>query len=133
MNHRTPLLLLAALVALFLNAPSTIRAADERLVIIGTKDALGFLKPVPVNISGFTGEADAVLKNDLVFMGVQHEQKIVLQDRIRFAGEAADVYRHGLEEAQGILGDDDDQMFVGSLNRRGRYEEQCCQDGKEQE
>ena len=69
MNHRTPLLLLAAF---FLNAVPGIRAADEHLVIIGTKDALGFLKPVPVNISGFTGEADAVLKNDLVFMGVQH-------------------------------------------------------------
>ena len=72
MNHRTPLLLLAALVALLLNAAPAIRAADEHLVIIVTKDALGFLKPVPVNISGFTGEADAVLKNDLVFMGVQH-------------------------------------------------------------
>ena len=69
MNHRTPLLLLAAF---FLNAAPGIRAADEHLVIIGTKDSLGFLKPVPVNVSGFTGETDAVLKNDLVFMGVQH-------------------------------------------------------------
>ncbi len=30
----------------------------------------GFLKPIPVNISGFTGEADGVLKNDLLFMGI---------------------------------------------------------------
>jgi TolB protein len=72
MNHRTPLLLLAALAALGFNAAPTLSAADERLTIIFTKDALGFLKPVPVNISGFTGEVDAVLKNDLVFMGVQH-------------------------------------------------------------
>ena len=47
-------------------------AADEHLVITEYKDENGFLKPVPVNISGFTGEADTVLKNDLVFMGVQH-------------------------------------------------------------
>lgn len=72
MNHRTPLLLLAVLTALAFNTAATLLAADERLTIIFTKDALGFLKPVPVNISGFTGEAAAVLRNDLVFMGVQH-------------------------------------------------------------
>lgn len=46
--------------------------AGERLVIPRYKDALGFMKPVPVNISGFTGEADNVLRNDLLFMGVMH-------------------------------------------------------------
>jgi TolB protein len=35
-------------------------------------DSLGFLEPVPVNISGFTGEVDSVLKNDLLFMGVKN-------------------------------------------------------------
>src|SRR6266850_1890008 len=35
-------------------------------------DSFGFLKPVPVNISGFTGETDSVLKQDLIFMGVVH-------------------------------------------------------------
>jgi TolB protein len=40
--------------------------------IVEEFDPLGFRKPVPVNISGFTGEVNAVLKNDLVFMGVQH-------------------------------------------------------------
>lgn len=44
----------------------------ERLTVTEYKDANGFLKPVPVNISGFTGEVDSVLKNDLLFMGVQH-------------------------------------------------------------
>jgi TolB protein len=72
MNYRTPLLLLAVLATLAFKSVPTLQAADERLTIIVTKDALGFLKPVPVNISGFTGEVDAVLKNDLVFMGVQH-------------------------------------------------------------
>jgi hypothetical protein len=45
-------------------------AAD--LDITRETDSLGFLKPVPVNISGFTGEVDSVLKQDLIFMGVVH-------------------------------------------------------------
>lgn len=71
MNHRTPLLLLAAILALLLDPRLPLLAAND-LDITKYKDALGFLKPVPVNISGFTGEVDAVLKNDLVFMGVQY-------------------------------------------------------------
>lgn len=35
-------------------------------------DDAGFLQPVPVSISGFTGEVDSVLKNDLLFMGVKN-------------------------------------------------------------
>jgi len=63
-----------AAVALFFTAVAAQAqsATDEKLTIIRTKDALGFLKPVPVNVSGFTGEADATLKADLLFMGVQH-------------------------------------------------------------
>lgn len=30
---------------------------------------MGFLQPIPVSINGFTGEADSVLRNDLLFMG----------------------------------------------------------------
>lgn len=33
-------------------------------------DELGFPKPIPVYISGFTGEVDTTLKNDLLFMGI---------------------------------------------------------------
>lgn len=72
MNHRTPLLLLAAILALLLDPRLPLFGAEDLGDLTKYKDALGFLKPVPVNISGFTGEADAVLKNDLVFMGVQH-------------------------------------------------------------
>ena len=72
MNHRTPLLLLAAILALVFDSRLPLLAATDLGDLTKYKDALGFLKPVPVNISGFTGEADAVLKNDLVFMGVQH-------------------------------------------------------------
>jgi len=45
-------------------------AAERNLELFKEYDPLGFLKPVPVNISGFNGEADSVLKNDLLFMGV---------------------------------------------------------------
>lgn len=63
-----------ALTALALSAfLSVARAADEpRLRVEREYDEFGFLKPIPVYISGFTGEVDGVLKNDLLFMGVQN-------------------------------------------------------------
>jgi TolB protein len=45
-------------------------AAD--LDITRATDSFGFLKPVPVHVTGFSGEVDAVLKQDLRFMGVVH-------------------------------------------------------------
>jgi TolB protein len=45
-------------------------SAEDRIVIERPLDDLGFLKPIPVAISGFTGEVESVLKNDLFFMGV---------------------------------------------------------------
>jgi len=47
-------------------------SADPTLRIERNYDDLGFLKPIPVSISGFSGEVDSVLKNDLIFMGVQN-------------------------------------------------------------
>src|SRR5688572_3257675 len=55
-------LLLGALLICNLNA------AD--LDITKETDSFGFLKPIPVNISGFSGEVDSVLKQDLIFMGI---------------------------------------------------------------
>jgi TolB protein len=73
MNQRSMPHALALLAFVLLSAVSNVRSAENgKLVITEYKDALGFLKPVPVNVSGFTGEADAVLKSDLLFMGVQH-------------------------------------------------------------
>ncbi|MBN2507670.1 MAG: PD40 domain-containing protein [Verrucomicrobia bacterium] len=46
--------------------------AQTELDITKSVDVHGFLKPVPVHVSGFTGEADSVLKNDLLFMGIAH-------------------------------------------------------------
>jgi TolB protein len=45
-------------------------AAEERGTLEREFDPMGFLKPVPVSISGFSGEVDSVLRNDLLFMGV---------------------------------------------------------------
>jgi TolB protein len=43
-------------------------------------DSLGFMKPIPVTVTGFSGEADTVLKNDLSFMGFE----IVSADKAMF-------------------------------------------------
>jgi TolB protein len=43
-------------------------------------DTLGFMKPIPVTVTGFSGEADTVLKNDLSFMGFE----IVSADKAMF-------------------------------------------------
>ena len=48
--------------------------AQPKIVIIRPTDSLGFLEPIPVHVTGLSGEADAVLKNDLLFMGVVHKR-----------------------------------------------------------
>ncbi|HTD87845.1 MAG TPA: hypothetical protein VK850_14810 [Candidatus Binatia bacterium] len=65
--HRWP----SAVSFLFLLACMTASGADE-LTIERRADSLGFLQPIPVNISGFAGEVDSALKQDLLFMGVIH-------------------------------------------------------------
>jgi TolB protein len=47
-------------------------AEENRIIIERPADSLGFLKPIPVNVTGFSTEADAVLKDDLFFMGIHH-------------------------------------------------------------
>src|SRR5262245_26539334 len=54
---------------LMLSSAIRVHGQDEKLGIIIYKDALGFAKPVPINISGFSSDAENVLKNDLLFMG----------------------------------------------------------------
>ncbi len=45
-------------------------AQDETPIIISTNILLdGFPPPIPIHISGFTGEVDATIKYDLLFMG----------------------------------------------------------------
>src|SRR5262245_53390171 len=53
--------------ALAISTPAAETKPD--ITIRGNFDPMGFLQPVPVSISGFTGEADSVLRNDLTFMG----------------------------------------------------------------
>src|SRR5216110_1775210 len=62
-------LITATVAALNLSAPCT---AQDRLVIDRPIDENGFLQPIPVSISGFSGEVDTVLKNDLLFMGIKN-------------------------------------------------------------
>src|SRR5437016_13808436 len=69
MKQKITLLSIFAGASLF---SSTSLPQDSRLVLIKEVDDLGFLKPIPVSISGFSGEVDIVLKNDLVFMGIQN-------------------------------------------------------------
>jgi TolB protein len=45
------------------------RSTQPDISIFRPTDSMGFLQPIPVTISGFTGEADSVLRNDLMFMG----------------------------------------------------------------
>ena len=56
----------AALLAL-LNTPVF---AQPEITISKDIDVFGWSKPIPVSFSGFSGEVDSVLKNDLIFMGV---------------------------------------------------------------
>jgi len=54
--------------------PTTLLAAQPiDLELIRRPDSLGFLQPIPVHVRGLSGEADSVLKNDLLFMGVVHK------------------------------------------------------------
>src|SRR3954447_22857124 len=59
---------------IFLALPIIVNSlvAAPNISLIRDVDDLGFLKPIPVSISGFTGEVDSVLKNDLLFMGIQN-------------------------------------------------------------
>ena len=55
-------------------------AADELGDILRDVDSLGFMKPVPVTVTGFSGEVDSVLRFDLTFMGFE----FVTPDKAKF-------------------------------------------------
>jgi TolB protein len=44
-------------------------AEQDPIIVQAERDDLGFFKPIPITINGFSGEALSVLKNDLTFMG----------------------------------------------------------------
>jgi len=56
-----------------ISSASSAAPAKEKLIVTRPVDSLGFLEPIPVHVTGFSGEADSVLKNDLLFMGVVHK------------------------------------------------------------
>ena len=58
---------------LLVAATGLLRAADATDLgpIIRKVDSLGFMMPIPVTVTGFSGEVDSVLRNDLSFMGFE--------------------------------------------------------------
>jgi len=56
-------------VAFTLGVINGVQGQDDNLVITGTVPTLGATKPIPVSVSGFSGEALAVLKFDLYVQG----------------------------------------------------------------
>lgn len=47
------------------------KAAEDLGSIIRRTDSLGFMKPIPVSVTGFSGEVNSVLLFDLSFMGFE--------------------------------------------------------------
>ena len=64
--------LLLALGAVTVLTTGAFAADGDDIIIVRPFDSLGFRNAIPVNISGFTGEADTVLKQDLMFMGYRN-------------------------------------------------------------
>lgn len=66
-----PCIVLALILTLMASGPARVQAADDGdlISLVRTPDSMGFLQPIPVSMSGFGGEADSVLRNDLTFMG----------------------------------------------------------------
>src|SRR5436853_7400078 len=62
----------SAIALLASSSPVWVAGAEIDAGQITHYDESGFLQPVPVSISGFTGEVDSVLKHDLLFMGIKN-------------------------------------------------------------
>ncbi len=71
MRERRIVIGLFSIAMVWLLAAGRTSAAESEIVIErpGGLDVFGFPPPIPVSISGFTGEVDAALKFDLIFMG----------------------------------------------------------------
>lgn len=87
------------------------RAAEEHGTIRREYDPLGFLQPIPVSISGFSGEVDTVLKRDLRFMGIvsttpdQAKYLISGSNGSRVEGGVVDkVTKHAVMQRKGYSG-----------------------------
>src|SRR2546423_5869204 len=68
------------LILSFVTAFAAFAADDSHIVIEQVVDSLGFTKPIPVYVTGFSGEVDSVLRFDLSFMGFE----LVSADKARF-------------------------------------------------
>jgi TolB protein len=71
-------LLNLAFVLLSLPAPAFAAQTEQPIIVVGAVKA--FAPPIPVYTSGFTGEADSVIRFDLLFMGFEQ----TTQDKARY-------------------------------------------------
>src|SRR2546425_10017692 len=98
------LVLAAISLLLFSSLPSS-RGADE-IIIDRTMEM--FPQPIPVSISGFSGEVDAVFKKDIIFLGMKNvapsEAKYLItgsnsgdkaEGRLIRKGDQAQLFAHG--------------------------------------
>jgi TolB protein len=67
-------------IASLIVAACSLFAAEQTLIIPREVDGMGFTKPVPISLSGFSGEADSTLRFDLFFMGFE----FVAPDQARY-------------------------------------------------
>ena len=65
-------LVLAAICLLLLPSLPRSRAAEVDIDIDINRPMEMFPQPIPVSISGFSGEVDAVFKNDIIFLGMKN-------------------------------------------------------------
>lgn len=102
--------------ALLAQAAAVWAQTDRDIDIVRYTDPLGFPPAIAVAVSGFTGEVEAVLKSDLLFMGFRHTNADQAQylitgnnaaslegrvtDRITRAVKLAKAYTGGTPRAQ---------------------------------
>jgi len=68
------------LVLIFSSVSLAVFAADNNVIVRINTDPLGFPPPIPVSLTGFSGEVDSVLRFDLSFMGFE----FVSPDKARY-------------------------------------------------
>jgi TolB protein len=85
------------------------------LELIRRPDSLGFLQPIHVHVTGLSGEADTVLKNDLLFMGVVH--KPLEEAKFLINGSATSVRAEARVLEKTTKGQVHEAAFTGSVQR----------------
>jgi TolB protein len=117
--------------ALFTLATPLLAQAPKEIILTRELDALGFPQAIPVSISGFTGDVEATLKSDLLFMGFRYTNADQAQylitgkndanvqgrvtDRLNRATRLAKAYTGGTPRAQAHAFADDIALALTRL------------------